>query len=435
MRRTAVLVAIATLTALAACSSKEKEVDPPAELSSFPATLRVQKAWDASVGGDGEKLRLGLGVTAEDGRVYAAGREGEVAAFNLETGRALWKVRTKTLLAGGTGAGQGLVVVGSSEGVVIALDAADGKEKWRTKVNGEVLSAPAVGPSAVVVRTVEGRLRGLALDTGKELWQFEQQIPRLTLRGTSKPVVAGDAAICGFDNGKVVAVNLADGSPLWETTVAPSRGRTDLERLVDIDSAVRVEGSNVYAVGFQGRVAMLARDSGQIWWAQDASSYRGLAVDDSNVYISTADGDVIALRRNSGAEVWRQSGLAHRGLSAPVVTDNFVVVADFQGYVHWLDKSTGAFGGRAQAGGARVSNPPMAAGDRVFVINDEGRITAFETAPIALAEARPVKAPEPARRGPPSASEPIERPADVSAPAPEPAPPAEAEPRGQGTDG
>jgi outer membrane protein assembly factor BamB len=413
MRRTVVVVAIATLATLAACSKKEKEVDPPAELTSFSETLRVQRAWSASVGGDGEKLRLGLGVAVEDGRVYAAGRNGEVAAFNLETGKALWKVRTKTLLAGGTGAGQGLVVVGSSEGVVIALDAADGKEKWRAKVNGEVLSAPAVGPGAVVVRTVEGRLRGLALDSGKELWQFEQQIPRLTLRGTSSPVIAGDTAICGFDNGKVVAVSLADGSPIWETTVAPSRGRTDLERLVDIDSAVRVEGGNVYAVGFQGRVAMLARDSGQIWWAQDASSYRGLDVDATNVYISTSDGDVIALRRTSGAEVWRQSGLAHRGLSAPIATDNAVVVADFQGYVHWLDKETGELAGRGQAGGARVSNPPMASGDRVFVINDEGHITAFKTTPIALAEARPVKATRPARRGPPSASEPIERPADL----------------------
>jgi outer membrane protein assembly factor BamB len=420
MRRTALAVALAVLTALAACSKKEKEVDPPAELANFPATLRVQRAWDAGVGGDGEKLRLGLGVASEDGRLYAAGREGDVVAFDLDSGKSLWRTRTKTLLAGGTGAGNGLVAVGSSEGVVIALNAADGKERWRAKVNGEVLSAPAVSPHAVLVRTVDGRLRGLAPDTGKELWLYEQPTPRLSLRGTSRPVVTGDAVICGFDNGKVVALNATDGALLWETTVAPSRGKTDLERLVDIDSAVRVVKDNVYAVGFQGRVAMLALDSGQIWWAQDASSYRGLGVDEETVYVSTAEGEVIALRRSSGTEVWRQKGLAHRGLSAPIVTDNAVAVADFKGYVHWLDKATGAFVGRAQAGGNRVSNPPIAAGDRVFVINDEGHITAFRTSPIALAEARPVKAEaapaaEP-KRGPPSASEPIEKP--VPAPAP-----------------
>jgi len=405
MRRKQLAIVLAVLVAtLAACSKKDKAIDVPAELADFPAALRVQRAWNAGVGGDGEELRLGLGVANEGGRVFAAGRSGDVVAFDLDTGRSLWRTRTKALLAGGTGAGDGLVVVGSSEGAVIALNAADGAERWRAKVNGEVLSAPAVSARAVIVRTVDGKLHGLAPDTGKEMWLYEQQVPRLTLRGTSLPVLAGDAVLCGFDNGKVVALNAADGSLLWEATVAPSRGRTELERLVDIDSAVRVIKDNVYAVGFQGRVAMLALDSGQIWWAQDASSYRGLGVDDDNVYIATAEGDVVALKRSSGTEVWRQKGLAHRGLSAPVVTDNAVAVADFKGYVHWLDKSTGAFIARAQAGGARVSNPPIASGDRVFVINDEGRITAFRTAPIALAAARPSKAAPPA-------AEPIDKPA------------------------
>jgi len=423
MRRTLWLVM--ALAALAACSKKEKEIDPPAELADFPATLRVQRVWDAGVGSEGDVLRLGLGVAAEEGRIYGAGRGGDVAAFDLDTGKSLWRTRTKVLLAGGPGAGHGLVVVGSSEGQVVALNAADGAERWRAKVNGEVLAAPAVSEHAVIVRTVDGRLRGLAPDTGKEIWLYEQQVPRLTLRGTSRPVVAGTSVICGFDNGKVVAVHSADGSLLWETTVSPSRGRTELERLVDIDSAVDVIDDNVYAVGFQGRVAMLALDSGQIWWAQDSSSYRGLTVDSENVYISTAAGEVVALKRSTGTEFWRQQGLAHRGLSAPVLVDNAVVVADFKGYVHWLDKDTGAFVARAQAGSARVSNPPVVVNDRLFVVNDDGRISSFRTTPLAVAATRapasgPSDAAEPAadtaasaparRRGPPSAAEPIERP-------------------------
>lgn len=441
-------LSIVVLAALAACSSKDKVIDPPAELTDFPATLRVQRAWDAGLGGDGEELRLGLGVTVEENRVFGAGRDGDVAAFDMDSGRALWRVRTKAPLAGGTGAGSGLVVVGSSEGEVIALNAADGAERWRVKVNGEVLSAPAVAPQGVIVRTVDGRLRGLALDTGKELWQYEQAVPRLSLRGTAVPVISGTAVICGFDNGKVVALNIADGALLWETTVAPSRGRTELERLADIDSAVKVYGNNVFAVGFQGRVAMLALDSGQIWWAQDASSYRGLVVDDENVYISTAEGEVVALARASGTEIWRQKALAHRGLSAPVLTDDAIAVADFQGYVHWLDKSTGALAGRAQAGGARVSNAPIAAGDRTIVINDEGKITEFRTSAITLASAkRPVKAEPPAPAEPaapaaepaspsteaPAAEAPAAPPPPAEAPAspPEEQPAAEPAPRGQ----
>jgi outer membrane protein assembly factor BamB len=402
------MLLLAAIVTLAACSSKkDKEIDPPAKLADFPETMRVQRVWDAGVGGKGEALRLGLGLAVDNGHVFAAGRGGDVEAFDLETGRQLWRARTKTLLAGGTGAGDGLVVVGSSEGVVVALNEVDGGERWRVKVNGEVLAAPAVSAKGVIVRTVDGKLRGLAPDTGKELWQYEQPVPRLSLRGTARPVVAGDAVICGFDNGKVVALNAADGSLLWEATVAPSRGRTELERLVDIDSAVKVVNDNVYSVGFQGRVAMLALDSGQIWWAQEASSYRGLGVDDDNVYVSTSEGDVVALKRASGAELWRQKGLAHRGLSAPVVTDNAIAVADFKGYVHWLDKATGAFAGRAEAGSSRVSNPPVAVGDRVLVINDEGRITAFKAAPISLAQAAPPKPASPAKTAePPPAAAP-----------------------------
>ena len=446
MRRIlAVAVAVTLLVAVGACSKKDKEIDPPAQLADFSAKLRVQRAWDAGVGGKGEKLRLGLGVASDANRVFAAGRDGDVMAWDLETGRSLWRVRTKAPLSGGTGAGEGLVVVGSSEGSVIALNAADGAERWRVKVNGEVLAAPAVSPHAVLVRTVDGKLHGLTPDTGKELWQYEQTVPRLSLRGTARPVVAGDVALCGFDNGKVVALNAVDGSLMWETTVAPSKGRTELERLVDIDSSVGVIGDKVYAVGFQGRVAQLALDSGQIWWAQDSSSYRGLGVDEDNVYVSTADGEVVALQRSTGTEVWRQKGLAHRGLSAPVVTDNAVAVADFKGYVHWLDKSTGDFVGRGEAGSDRVSNPPIVAGDRVLVINDEGRITAFKTSPITLAAASPAKAAapsaeqaapaEPKRRGPPSASEPIEKPAPAPAPAESSAPAAESPPPGNGTGG
>lgn len=437
MRRVLFVIALA---ALAACSKKDKAIDVPAELSDFPASMRVQRTWDAGVGGDGEVLRLGLGIAAKNGRIYAAGRSGDVAAFDLESGRPLWRTKTRAPLAGGTGEGNGLVVVGSSEGAVIALNSADGTERWRVKVNGEVLSAPAVAARAVIVRTVDGKLRGLALDTGKELWQYEQQVPRLSLRGTSIPVISGEAVICGFDNGKVVSLNSADGALLWETTVAPSRGRTELERLVDIDSAVKVVAGSVYAVGFQGRVAMLALDTGQIWWAQDASSYRGLDADEDKVYISTAEGDVVALKRTTGTEIWRQKGLAHRGLSAPIVTDNAVAVADFKGFVHWLDKGTGAFAARSQAGGERVSNPPIALGDRVFVVNDEGRITAFRAGPIALAQAKAAAKPAsdaPAETAPaPSSGADVASPADAAEAAPDAATPATpqtepAPPRGQ----
>jgi outer membrane protein assembly factor BamB len=279
------------------------------------------------------------------------------------------------------------------------------------RLNGEVLSPPTISERVVAVRTVDGKLHGLAPQDGHELWNQEQQVPRLSLRGTSRPVVVGDLALCGFDNGKVLAVNMNDGSLQWEATIAPPHGRTELERLVDVDSAVKVVGQDVYAVGFQGRIAMLALDTGQIWWSHDASSYRGMGVDDETLYMASADGEIIALRRRTGAELWRQKALLHRGLSAIAVSDDAIITADFQGYVHWLDKASGALAARIQSGKVRVSNPPVVAGNLVLVMNDKGRITAFRATPLKTASAAKEPAP---------ATAPAAAPAAETAPAPAP---------------
>jgi outer membrane protein assembly factor BamB len=375
------LLLLVTLAVLAACS-KEKDVDPPAELVDITTTLDVRRAWNASAGGQKETMRLGLGAAIDAGRVYGAGHNGDVIAVDLASGRSVWRTRTKLPLAGGAGAGGGMVVVGSNDGDVVALDAADGSERWRVRIAGEVLSAPAVSSSAVIVRTVDGRVRSLAAADGRELWMNEQAVPRLSLRGAAAPVIAGDVVVCGFDNGKVVAFALGSGDVLWEAPVAPPRGRTELERLNDIDAAVRVDGDDIFVVGFQGRAARLSLESGQLWWSRELSSHRGLTIDAESVYVSTSDGEVVALQRRTGVESWRQSALLRRGLSAPAVIDGAVAVADFEGYVHWLDAATGELRARSKAGG-RVSAAPQAVDGTVVFVDDAGRISAFRLPAVA----------------------------------------------------
>ncbi|HEX4389892.1 MAG TPA: outer membrane protein assembly factor BamB [Steroidobacteraceae bacterium] len=374
---------------LAACS-KDKAVDQPAKLTPLTATLKVQRIWNRTVADKhAVVLRLGLGVTlADNNHVYAAGHKGDVVQGDVTTGRILWHVRIKAPLSGGVGAYGDLVVVGSSDGRLFALNASDGKPRWNVRLNGEVLSAPAVTQRLVAVRTEDGKLRGLSPVDGHELWVQEQQVPRLSLRGTSSPVIAGDLVLCGFDNGKVMAVNANDGSVQWEATVTPPHGRTELERLADIDGNVLVSGQNVYAVGFQGRVAMLALDTGQVWWSREASSYRGLALGDDVLYVASSEGEIGAFNARTGAEIWRQSALLHRGLTAPAVMGDAIVTADYQGYVHWLDRASGALIARVRSGKVRVSTTPLVVGDIVVVITDRGEITGYRVTPLKGAPAR-----------------------------------------------
>jgi outer membrane protein assembly factor BamB len=400
-------LSLAALLIVAGCS-KDKDVEPPAKLVDFPNKLPVKELWSDGVGGGKKqlKLRLGLGPALDNGLVFAANHKGEVVAVNLDSGHHVWTHKTKMPLSAGPAAGFGMVVVGSSKGGLVALEGATGKELWRARVNSELLSAPAVGENVVVIRAVDGRLHGLDSHTGKEMWSVEQQVPKLSLRGTAIPTIAKEVAISGFDNGKVMAVSLNSGDTVWDTALASPHGRTELDRLIDIDSAVLVVGDNVFATSYQGRTAMLALDSGQVWWSHDMSSYRGLAVDADNLYVTTADGVVVAMRQRDGSELWRNEKIKRRILSTPVVNATSVAVADYQGYIHWLDKNTGELVARAHVKKQRVSNPPVGNDNTVVVLTDGGSMAAYRVTPRNAVAAPDVPAALPPATPPPATAPP-----------------------------
>jgi outer membrane protein assembly factor BamB len=273
------------------------------------------------------------------------------------------------------------VVVGSSSGTVTALDSADGSTRWQVQVAGEVLAAPALSASVVAVRTVDGRLRGLSAETGRELWMVEHRPPRLSLRGTAGAVIAGNLVISGFDNGRVGAYSLRDGEMQWENTIAIGRGRTEIERLADVDATPIVQGQDVYVVAYRGRLANMAIESGQVLWATEMSSYNGLSLDWTTVYVAEADGVVVAVNRNSGAEMWRQDALRMRRLTAPAPTGQSVVVGDFEGWLHWIDAITGTLQARHRAGRAAFVTAPVSGGELLVVQDESDRVYALRAEP------------------------------------------------------
>jgi outer membrane protein assembly factor BamB len=415
VRLSAALGAAAFLV-LSGCA--EKEIDPPAELVDIVAKRTVQRPWSASLGGDSENLRLALRPIVVEGTLYAASHDGEVIAVSAQNGRRLWTVKTKLALAAGPEVDGGLVVLGSSDGDVIALDASNGKERWRRAIGSEVLSRPLIAKDVVVIRTVDGHIEGMSVTDGSARWAVDEQVPRLTLRGTAPPVLAGERVICGFDNGKVLAIDPRNGDVLWDAIVNAPHGRTELERLADIDSPARVAGDDIFVVGFQGRVAMLAADSGQIWWARDASSYRGFTMDDENLYLTNADSVVVAMKRSDGSVLWEQDTMKRRSLTAPALDGDSLVLGDFEGYVHWLDKATGEIVARQKTDGERITNAAVSTDAGVFVQTDSGKLLAFRSAvkpgakpaPASPADAAPAE----------SATEPAAEPAAEPKPETEP---------------
>jgi outer membrane protein assembly factor BamB len=235
----------------------------------------------------------------------------------------------------------------------------------------------------VLVRLVDGRLVALRVKDGSQIWSAEQQVPRLSRRGTARPVIAGDVAVCGFDTGRVLALSLADGATVWDVLVAPPTGKSEIERLIDVDSAVKVVDADVYAVSFQGKASRIDRETGQAQWSRDISSYSGLATDEDGLYVVGANGSLVKIGRRTGVEMWKQEVLARRQLSPPTVLGSLVVVADFKGYVHFFDTARGELVGRIHALGERVSAMPLVNDNLLIMMDDSGKIVALRAEPAA----------------------------------------------------
>ncbi len=356
----------------------DEETNVPAELVKFKPTLNIKKAWSRKLGAGAEHLRLALEAASDGTNIFAAAHDGRVAAFSADKGKRLWLKKTGLPLSGGPGVGNDVVVLGSSNGDVIALDSADGRELWRTTVSSEVLAAPALTADLALVRTVDGKLIALDIDDGSEAWFVQQSVPRLSVRGTGQPVVIGNAVLCGFDNGKLAAYDLGDGSLLWDLLLSPPSGRTEVDRLSDINASIRVVGNDVYVVGYQGVLGSLAVESGQVLWTREISSHNGIGVDFNNLYVSRDDSVLIAMTRRAGHELWRQESLLYRDISGPTPFGSSVVVGDFDGYLHWFDAATGELQDRVSTGGARITTAPLVVNETLYVVTDDGKLFAFK---------------------------------------------------------
>jgi outer membrane protein assembly factor BamB len=373
---------IVTTLALSGCSwfggkDDEEIALEPLELVDIKTTIDIKKIWSAKLGAEAEFLRVMLQPAGDGNRIYAASRDGNVIAFDPETGKQAWKTELDTELSAGPGVGEGILAVGTADGSVIVLDASNGSERWRVNLGGETLSAPLISDDTVIVATIDNRLRALRAFDGSERWIVEQSTPLLTMRGSASPAMAGNSVVAGFDNGRLMAVDLDSGDVLWDTVLAPPSGRSDLERLSDIDGQISVVGQDIYAGGYQGRIASVAAESGQILWAREISSYVGVSADWNNLYTTDDGGEVVALARLNGQESWRQASLLRREPTIPVAFNTTVAVGDLEGYLHFFSVIDGSPVARLRMGKQAISAGMVVIADRLYVQSDSGQIAAF----------------------------------------------------------
>lgn len=362
---------------LAACSSTPVELQPM-ELQRIKETVAVERLWSLRVGKGQDERYILLEPAVDGDKVFTADMRGQVTAVDRHSGKRIWQTRLNEPVSAGIGRGGGLVLVGTYNAEVIALDAEDGSERWRQRVSSEVLSPPQSNGSVVVAQSFDGSLTALEHSTGKQRWVYESSMPLLTLRGNATPLIVGTTVYAGFANGKIVALELADGLLIWEQRVAIPQGRSELERMVDVDASPLLVGNVLFSASYQGELVALSRANGRPLWSQPVSTFNDLAAGNGQVYVTTANSGVSAYDISSGRPEWENDQLLRRKLTAPAAIGNYLLVGDEEGgYLHVLQQGDGQLVGRRKISGAGLRSPMVTAGDVVYVYSNDGRLSAL----------------------------------------------------------
>ncbi len=380
LRSTGLLFAVALLTGCGIFTRDDGDL-APAELVEFTPTLEVERLWSTGTGRGVNRSRPNFRPYYEGGRLWVGDHRGQVTAVNAESGRVDRRFDTELELSAGPVVQDGLILLGTFDGRLVALDAQSGERRWAARLSSEVLSYPVLHDGVVIVRCIDGRVFGLNAEDGRRLWIHDRSVPLLTLRGTSDPLARAGQVFIGYDDGMVSGLRVADGSVLWEQRVSEPEGRTELERMSDIDGPMAIVGTELYVVTYRGRLAGMALESGRLLWVKDLSSHSGLSLRRTQLAASDRNDAVWLVDRRNGATLWRDEQLRRRQLTRPVFYGNQVVVVDMEGYMHFYDVDSGEFSARTRASRNPPSDAPLVVGNTLYLLDDDGTLSAWRAGP------------------------------------------------------
>ncbi len=358
-------------------SGKTSSGPEPAPLPQIEQTVVIEKLWseDTGNGAGGQylKLRPVLGADA----IYAADYDGRVSAYALDSGKRLWRTRIRENITGATGFGGASVFVGTLKGHVYAFDSDSGEQSWKTALSSEILAPPVSDGAVVVAKSTDGKLFGLDAADGEKIWLYQRTVPTLSLRGTSAPVIFQNVVLSGFASGKLTANDLATGRILWEISVAYPSGRSEIDRLVDVDTSPLIADAILYTAAYQGQVNAISLRSGRRVWTRKVSTYEDMAADGRYLYIVDNESRVRALDMQTGEPAWTQDALLGRRLTGPAMIGQYIAVADYKGYVHLLEPSEGKLVGRVKLSGGGALATPVSDSEHLYLFTSKGKLTAL----------------------------------------------------------
>ena len=363
---------------LSACSGLRDTAEPPAELLPFDPEVKIKKIWSVDTGRGSGDFLLSLTPFIDGNTIYTSDTKGRLLALDKDSGKIVWKRTLKRMVSAALGGDRTALYVGTADGQLVSVDKESGEANWSTHLSSEILARPVTALGVIVVQTTDGAISGIASSSGVILWTRRRTVPPLSLRGTGKPVIFNELVLTGMDTGQLLALSLFEGQIIWETPLSAVRGRNEIERIADADIQPLVDEGLVFGASYQGGLAALSLENGRVLWSTDLSTYHGVSMDRFGaLYLSDASSHIWSIYKRNGTTLWKQNKLRGRRLVKPIARGDYLVSADFEGYVHVLSTSDGRIVGRFRLSGEGYIESPMERDGVFYVLDKTGQLSAF----------------------------------------------------------
>lgn len=376
MNRVTILITSLFLLLVGCSSSEIKELEP-AELGNIDYSVELDEVWSFGLGDLREHDATRLQPAIDGDQLFVVDAAGDLYALDKTTGRENWKVELEKNITSGVTAMDDRLVLGTGKSELLLLSQSDGRIIWNVELTEEILSLPQIADGLVIVQTTGGKLYGLELEDGARRWVYEVTLPALTVRGTASPINQGEVSIAGFSTGKIAVIDNEKGGLIWEKPVSLPKGKTELERVVDVDSTPLLKHDVIYAASYQGELTAFRLYTAKKVWSKSLSTLNDLSWGETQIFVTDVNSKVHAIDPSSGATTWTQNELHHRKLNAPTVWKDYVLVADFEGYIHIISRSNGQLVGREKTVSNPVGSQILVSDEIIYLISDAGQLVAL----------------------------------------------------------
>jgi outer membrane protein assembly factor BamB len=374
-----ILLGASLTVLLVACGSPDNS-EPPAPLTNINNGLIFDRLWTMKTGAGisaGSYNRQPLLVGAE---IFTVDIDGLIKNVDAKSGKLKWDFETGIESITGLTGDDDILVASSRNGELNTYDRTDHdlNLRWSARLKGEIRSASVANADSLFIRTVDGRLSSISKADGSIQWTVSHLVPALSLTGNSAPVLHNDLVIAGFDDGKLAAFDQSNGQVVWEIAVSQPTGRSEIERLVDVDGQFVISNGVIYVGSYQGRLAAIQAIDGEELWSRKFSSFNAMTIDDDAIYLSSDTSHIWSIDRRTGSALWKQDVLHARKISAPLLFEDKVIVGDLDGHVHWFNQSDGALIGRLRPSYKRHYSTPFEWNNKIFTMDSNGILSSFK---------------------------------------------------------